>query len=108
MIKHQRLFTNDQRLLKIYSFKGLRKNSYENFSLFEKTNPIFPVFRSKTMVSKKTNPILSSEAYGEGGSEDKMKAHAWKTNLTIIIIILLTDLTSLQGCFFLFIPMYFV
>ena len=34
------LYTNDQRLLKIYSLKGVRKNSYEIFSFLCKTNPI--------------------------------------------------------------------
>ena len=30
-----------------------------NPTLFEKTNPIFPIFRLKTMISKKTKPIQS-------------------------------------------------
>ena len=34
MTKYQRLFTNDQRLLKIYSLKDVRKNLYEIFALF--------------------------------------------------------------------------
>ena len=40
MTKYQRLFTNDQRLLKIYSLMGIRKNSYEIFSFLCKTKPI--------------------------------------------------------------------
>jgi hypothetical protein len=35
-----------------------RENS-TNPPLFEKTNPIFPIFRPKTEISKKTNPIQS-------------------------------------------------
>ena len=39
MTKYQRLFTNDQRLLKFTTLKGVRKNSYEIISFLCKTNP---------------------------------------------------------------------
>jgi len=56
MTKYQRLFTNNQRLLKIYSLKGVRKNSYEIFSFLCKTNPILPIFRLETTISRKNKP----------------------------------------------------
>jgi len=39
MYKYQTLFTNDQRLLKFTTLKGVRKNSYEFISFLCKTNP---------------------------------------------------------------------
>jgi len=56
MTKYQRLYTNDQRLLKFTNIKDVRKNSYENFSKLCKTKPIFPIFHLKTMISRKNKP----------------------------------------------------
>jgi hypothetical protein len=50
------LVTNDQRLLKIYYLKAIRKNSYEIFSFLCKTKPILFVYRPKTPISRKNKP----------------------------------------------------
>ena len=84
-MKYQRLFTNDQRLLKIHSLKAIRKNSYEIFSFLCKTNPILSVFRPKTLISQKnkpnSNPIQSQ--FNPKQTQFKPKQTQFKPNFLL-------------------------
>ena len=99
------LFTNlrsttVENSLQITPFYAKQTQFYTFFApkrrFHEKTNPIQSQFKPNLTQNKpnlsqnkpNSNPIFERE---------QMNAHAWKMNLTIILIVLLADLTTLKG-----------